>query len=242
MNENYSDCLNKQTIYGLHGWKVGGDTQAKWQLLNDLLAGANIELKMLTMPGLDAPLHETWTIDDFANWLAATLPNKPVWLLGHSFGGQLSLRFASLHPNRVKGVILIDSAGIRDESFSMNLKRCIFGSLAKFGRRLKASNTLRGLFYQMIRERDYLEAPPELRATMSHVLLYDVLSDLPKIECPVHIIWGNEDKVTPLWMGKKINSMLSNSQLTIIDSARHSPQFTHPEKVAELILNLATKR
>lgn len=237
MNTNSNDRLKKQTIYGLHGWKVGGDTKAKWQPLIDRLSEANIELKMLAMPGLDRPLSETWQIDDYVNWLAATLPNKPVWLLGHSFGGQLSLRFASRHANRVKGLILIDSAGIRDESFRMNLKRSIFGSLSKLGGSMKGSNTLRGWFYQLIRERDYLEAPPELRATMSNVLLYDVQADLPKIERPVHIIWGKNDQVTPLWMGKKINLMLPNSQLTIIDSARHSPQFTHPEQVSTIIKN-----
>lgn len=195
-----------------------------------------MELKMLAIPGLDSPLHQTWTIDDYVSWLAATLPNKPVWLLGHSFGGQLSMRFASLHTKRVRGLILIDSAGIRDESFKMNLKRGLFGSLAKIGQGLKWSNALRGVFYRLIRERDYLEAPPELRATMSNVLLYDVLPDLSKIECSVGIIWGKADRVTPLWMGKQINHNLPNSQLTIIDAARHSPQFTHPEKVAELVL------
>jgi len=235
VSNNVSDHQKKQIIYGLHGWSVGGDTQAKWQPMVESLAKVNIELKMLVIPGLDTPLHQVWTIDDYVNWLAATLPNKPVWLLGHSFGGQLSIRFASLHTNRVRGLILIDSAGIRDVSFKMNLKRNIFGSLAQLGKGLRGVNSVRGVFYRIIREHDYLEAPPELRATMSNVILYDVLLDLPKIECQTEIIWGKDDKVTPLWMGRQIHDKLPNSQLTIINSARHSPQFTHHNQVCRLV-------
>jgi len=89
--------------------------------------------------------------------------------------------------------------------------------------------------YKLARERDYLEAPPELRKTLSNVLSKDVTPLLDKVRCKTLIIWGKNDKVTPIANAHTMNKLIKNSQVKIVEEGRHSPQFTHPKIVLQLV-------
>lgn len=91
------------------------------------------------------------------------------------------------------------------------------------------------VLYKLARERDYSNAPPLLKRTMSSILDQEVIVDLPKINLPTLIIWGSNDQVTPLKMGKQMNQLIPTSKLKIISGARHSPQFTHSAQTASLV-------
>ena len=49
------------------------------------------------------------------------------------------------------------------------------------------------------------------------------------------IIWGENDKITPLSDAKAISKQIKNSKLYVIDGARHAPQFTHTKEVVNKI-------
>lgn len=225
----------KITLYALHGWALGPGNAEKWRNLSDALRNQAIELNVLEIPGLDTPLSETWTMTEYVRWLGAQLPSEPCYVLGHSFGGQLSLIFANQFPQRLRGVILIDSSGIRDMSLKIRWKRALFGSLARWGQKLTTAEYARNWLYRFTREKDYLQAPPELRATMSNVLLTDVEPLLGSITTPTLILWGEHDTVTPPSMAKIMVESLPQATLRIIPDARHSPQFTHCQVVADQI-------
>ncbi len=224
------------TLYLLHGWAVDQFNQQKWQPLMASLAKYHIKTVFLPIPGLTAPLHEVWDLSDFVTWLGEVLPaQQPVYLLGHSFGGQLAAAFAAQNPHRVTKLILIDSSGVRDHSFFATAKRTVFWVMAKIGKLLFRSEVWRKFLYKVAREQDYLNAPPLLRRSMSNVLEAEIDQDLPKISCPTLIIWGEQDRVTPLWLGNFFHHQIRNSQLVMIKNARHSPQFTHVAEVAEQV-------
>jgi pimeloyl-ACP methyl ester carboxylesterase len=46
-------------------------------------------------------------------------------LLGHSNGGRIALAFAEKYPDKVKQLVLIDSAGIYHNEFSIRLAVCL---------------------------------------------------------------------------------------------------------------------
>ena len=220
----------------LHGWSLDHLKLQQWKILRDMLSERGISSEMLKIPGLSAPLNEVWDLDNYVAWLDKELTGKEkVILLGHSFGGQISVRYTAKYPHKVSSLILVDSAGIRDHSFLATLKRNGFRVMAKIGKIFFNNELFRKVLYKLARERDYQNAPPLLRRTMSQILDAEVVDDLPKIKCPTLLIWGKDDKVTPLFLGQIFQETIPNNKMKIIEGARHSPQYTHPEKVANMV-------
>lgn len=224
----------KKKIFVLHGWAY---TTERWQPLIDMLKKDGIEVVMLKIPGLTAPLGEVWDLDNYIEWLKEVLDKEDgqVILLGHSNGGRISLAFAAKYQEKVKQLILIDSGGIYHNELPLRLKRLVFGTIARIGRRFTNSEALRRLLYSLTRESDYERANPILRKTMNNLISTDIADLLPKVYAPVTIIWGELDGVTPLKDGKIIRQGLKNAPFHIIAGARHSPMFTHLAEVAKIV-------
>jgi pimeloyl-ACP methyl ester carboxylesterase len=227
----------------LHGWTIDPASRQKWQVFTDLLKQKGFSIDFLNIPGLSAPLHEVWNLENYTQWLEEKLAGKKnVILLGHSFGGQIAVRYTATHPGKVNQLILVDSSGIRDHSFKATAKRVGFRFAAKIGKFFFRTEFFRTLLYKLARERDYQNAPPLLRRTMSQILDDEVVKDLPNITCPALIIWGEEDKVTPLFLGQVFKDKIPNNEFKTIQNARHSPQYTHPQQVADAVAQFMTKQ
>ena len=55
-------------------------------------------------------------------------------LVGHSFGGRVAMEIAAAYPERVKSVVLVDSAGIKPKrKFSYYVKVALHKTLKKLG-------------------------------------------------------------------------------------------------------------
>lgn len=234
----------KPDIFILHGWSIADNNLAKWQVFRDKLSELGVKSEFIPLPGLDTKLQKPWQLSDYVAHVLAILPkNERVVLLGHSFGGQIAVRLASKNPAKVAGLILIASAGLRDQSLLAKTKRLLFSSIAKVGKNLGLRSTLlQQVFHKLTRASDYHQADSIMKQTMRNVLADEVRADLSTCRVPVQLIWGAQDKVTPLWMAKYLQKHLPNSFLTIVDDARHSPQFTHAQIVAKLVAGFVRKK
>lgn len=217
----------------LHGWT---HTLDKWIDFTKLLQTEGFTPDLLTIPGLTEESHEVWTLDKYVDWLHHKL-FQPVILLGHSNGGRIAIAFTAKYPELVSRLILIDSAGISHSELPLRMKRWVFGSMAKIGKRFTGSETLRKVLYLLAGEEDYQTASPSLRQTMVNMLEEDLTSSLKKIAVPTVLIWGKEDKLTPVSDGVAMSELITKSKLEIIPNARHAPFFTHPEEVITFIKN-----
>ena len=99
----------------LHGWGLGH--RAYQRALRRLIAhGCRVYAP--AMPGFggtaDLPRDER-TIEGYAAWvdsfLAAVGVTEPALVLGHSFGGGVSIKLAHDHPGRVRYLVLLNSVG-----------------------------------------------------------------------------------------------------------------------------------
>jgi pimeloyl-ACP methyl ester carboxylesterase len=226
----------KLAIYILHGWAVDPANEAKWQEVRQHLDAAGIKTHFVGLPGLTVPLpSETpWKLADYEQWLLKQLPEQAVIVLGHSFGGQLAVRLAAQHPDRVEKLILIDSSGIRDHSARSSLKRKFFYVVAKLGKVFSFLPFARKVLYRLAGEKDYFTAPPPMRQTMANVLAEEIVLELPLIKQETLLIWGSEDTITPI-QNLQYFRKIPRSVVKIVAAARHSPQFTHPETVGQLV-------
>lgn len=228
--------MKKEKIYILHGWAYSTE---RWKPFIDKLQKGNIETELLKIPGLTAPLNEVWNIDDYVEWLDKTLSkekNKLI-LLGHSNGGLISLAYTLKYPNKVKQLILMDSTGIYHNELPIRLKRFAFASAARIGKKLTNSAAMRKLLYKLARAHDYEKAPDKIvQDTMLNLIRTDLKNKFNLIKIPTLIIWGKNDQVTPAADGEVMKNEIKNSSLYIINRARHSPQLTHPNDTAEIII------
>lgn len=220
----------------LHGWAYN---LTKWNRLVELLKTGGIEAEVLAIPGLTAKSDEVWDIDNYCNWLDGIINKQTgkVILLGHSNGGKIALSYVLKHPSNIAKLILIDSAGIYHREFKLRLKRVVFNFLAKTGKKITSSDKLRSLLYKFAREKDYKEAPINMRQTMANLVSIDLTDMLNKIDIPTLIVWGSNDKLTPVSDGKLMNNLIKDSKLKIIDGAGHAPIYTHVDEVANIIKN-----
>lgn len=226
-----SSMKTKKKIFILHGWAYSTE---KWKpFIGELKEDFDVE--MLKMPGLTSPLNEVWDLDNYVEWLKNNLPASRQVLLGHSNGGRIALAFSAKYPEKVYKLILIDSAGIYHNEFPIRLKRFIFGTIAKVGKKFVKSSTMKIILYKFARVDDYAKANPIVKKTMVNLITNDCSQILKKIRIPTIIIWGSEDKITPVSDGQIMNEQIKDSRLYIINDARHSPMFTHVKEVVEIV-------
>lgn len=218
----------------LHGWTK---TLDRWQDLLAALDKKGLKADLPKIPGLTESLDKIWKLQDYVKWLKNIVDKEKeeVVLIGHSNGGRIALAFTNLYPEKVEKLVLIDSAGIYHNELPIRIKRIVFKALAKIGKKLTSSEAVKNLLYKLARESDYKDLDENTKQTMLNLISTDLQLILPQIKTPTIIIWGANDKVTPLSDGKLMHSLIKNSKLKIIQDARHSPMFTHPKEVAEII-------
>jgi len=231
-------------IFILHGWTYSTD---KWRPFLDLLRQKGIKATLLKIPGLTEKSDKVWEIDDYVEWLRQKIDDQKVsnltikqfnnkfMIIGHSNGGRIALNFALKYPDKLSNLILIDSAGIYHNELIIKIKRLVFGRIAKVGKKLNSSEIFRTLLYKIIGESDYKDATPVMKQTMINLINSDKSLNLNKVSVPTLIIWGREDKTTPLSDGKLMHEQIKKSKLFIVERAKHSPMFTNPEEVAKFI-------
>ncbi len=220
-------------LFILHGWTYNLDT---WSEISKELKQLGYEPILLNVPGLTTASNKAWTINDYIDWLDGELKDqdKPI-VIGHSNGGRIALAYAQKYPNKFKQLILIDSAGLAHETLLRKTKLGILYVLSKLAKPVSGIKSFRRAFYKVIGARDYYEASPNMRQTMRYMLSADKTLDFSKITVPTTVIWGQNDRITPLKDGQQIAKLLPNAKLRIINDARHAPHATNASQVANII-------
>lgn len=59
---------------------------------------------------------------------------------------------------------------------------------------------------------------------------HNMKKDLHKINIPVSLIWGKDDKITPPEVAVEFNQLLPDSELHWIDKCGHAPMMERPDE------------
>jgi pimeloyl-ACP methyl ester carboxylesterase len=228
----------------LHGW--GGSIKSLAKLSDELISLSKktndtiYKPLLLEMPGHGATqqMDRPWDMGQFSKWLEINLKDNKIEnyiLIGHSFGGKIILD--SLVNKRLKPqkIILIDTNGVKPKnSFKKKFWKFI-SKIYRYLEKLPFAKKLRKILYRyIIREQDYLKTNEMVRESFKlfNEQHYDHL--LENIKIDTLIIWGKNDKVTPLWMGEKLNQKIEGSELKILEGT-HGLPLKNPKEVALLI-------
>lgn len=224
-------------VLALHGW--GGGVQSFWPVAQQL-EPLGFQVHLLDLPGFgqtEAP-PAAWGVADYMRFVVAYLDAaelERVAVLGHSFGGRISLMLGAEHPDRVSRMVLANSAGLRPapglaQQARTGLAKLVRGTLERAGLN-DASARLRDQYVQRFASEDYLTAGP-LRETFVRVVEQDLAPFARRIAAPTLLIWGDQDADTPLWQGQALERLIPDAGLVVFNGAGH---FSYLERLTDYI-------
>ena len=230
-----------KTIYVVHGWAYSIDG---WQPTVKLLKEEGFQLRFLKVPGLTKPSKKVWSIDGYVEWLSGELQNveQPI-VLAHSNGGRICLNFCLKHPQKIRHLILLNSAGV-PPTVTKNIYLLLMRTLAKVFGFLKKNKFIKKMVYKILRVQDYSEATSNMKKTLGNMLTSDIqlAQKLMEIKTPISLVWGKNDKVTPPAEGFFLHETLGNSVgFYSLEEAGHVPYAHHPDLLVKAILEIWQK-
>ena len=215
----------KQVVIFLHGWgRTMDDFDGLAKLLSEQMP--NTAFIRLDLPGFGgSPLNQKsgLSLDDYCaviSDLMDKMETPRAALIGHSLGGRIAIKFAALHPDRTEKLVLISAAGIPPQSFRIKLLaagRTAFQTLFHSVRDYRYILRLKNLLGAVFGSHDYQVTHGALRETLKKALAEDLRPDAANIKIPTLLIWGAHDPITPLSDGEQYHTLISGSQLKVID-------------------------
>jgi pimeloyl-ACP methyl ester carboxylesterase len=207
----------------LHGW--GGAIESFAPVLNDLQRSYTVHAFDLPGFGESSLPPAAWGSAEYAHLILKAMDRLNLerpHLIGHSFGGQVSIHLAATWPERVGKLVLVGSAGIRTRPrLATRLKRLA----ARLGKWLAAhgggiGERLRATIYRRVQSQDYADAGP-LRPTLVRVINEDLTALLPQIKSPTLLVWGEQDRDVPLAAVQVMVRSIPDAQLVVFENAGH---------------------
>jgi len=232
-----------QTLLILHGWQSSGE---KWQKVKEYLEKEGIRVIAPDLPGFkkENQLARAWDLNDYVGWVKQFIEENtsgPLFLLGHSFGGRVAIKFSAKYPEKLSGLILVSAAGITPRP---KIKIKIFWVFSKIGHLIFSLPILRffrtyaeKVVYFLAGEKDYRFIQQAfLKETFKKVISENLISLLPQIRTRTLMVWGEKDKMTPLEDAHIMKEKIKGSELEVLDDIGHLPYIESPELLSQKII------
>ena len=169
---------------------------------------------------------------------------KDMHVLGNSLGGHISLLYGLKWQENIKTLILTGSSGLFENAMGSTFpKRGNFDFIRKktedtFFDASIATEELVEEVYEIVNNRN---KAIRVVATAKSAIRHNVGNRLAELKCPVLLIWGQQDTITPHYVGEKFHELLPNSELEFIDECGHAPMMEHPKYFNKLLKNFIEK-
>ncbi|PPI83349.1 alpha/beta hydrolase [Marinobacter maroccanus] len=242
-------AVNGDTIVMIHGFGANKDN---WTRLAGLLTD-EFNVYAIDLPGhgeSSKPLDIGYRLEDQAGYVAQILEALSVddaHIMGNSMGGAITALYAANHPGKVKSAVLFDPAGILEyESELVDLvmegdnplipkqpgdfERLMEFALEKepfvpwpimsvMEERAIANREVNEVIFAAIRDAGFES---------------DFRNAITRIQAPVLILWGKEDRVINYRNGEVFEAAIPNARLEVMDGIGHAPMVEAPVESAEI--------
>lgn len=213
-------------------------------LIEHFRATHKVVVPMLPLFELDIFHTTVGGLEKHVHRFIETLDLKNIHLLGNSLGGHVALVHVLKHPERIRSLILTGSSGLFENGMGDTYpKRGDYEYIRK-----KTEMT----FYDpQIATKELVDEVFEITnnrikvikiiALAKSAIRHNLGDELNQIKCPTLLIWGNNDIITPPFVGKEFNNLIPNSELHFIDKCGHAPMMETPEAFNEILGRFLTK-
>lgn len=161
-----------------------------------------------------------------------------IHLLGNSLGGHVALVYILKHPERIKSLILTGSSGLFENGMGDTYpKRGDKDYIRKkteltFYDPTLATDDLVNEVFEITNNRLKVI---KIIALAKSAIRNNLGEELNQIKQPTCLIWGNNDTITPPFVGKEFNRLIPNSELHFVDKCGHAPMMEVPEEFNKIL-------
>jgi pimeloyl-ACP methyl ester carboxylesterase len=199
-----------------------------------LLPLFELDLLHTTVGGLEKFVHKFIEHKGYQN----------IHLLGNSLGGHVALLHVIKHPERIKSIILTGSSGLFENGMGDTYpKRGDYEYIRKkteltFYDPQTASKELVDEVYGIVNDR--IKAI-KIIALAKSAIRNNLGEELNQIKQPTLLIWGNNDTITPPFVGREFQRLIPNSELHFIDKCGHAPMMEVPDEFNSILYQFLQK-
>ncbi|WP_026768712.1 alpha/beta fold hydrolase [Asinibacterium sp. OR53] len=194
----------------------------------------DLDIFHTTVGGLEKYVHKFIEMRDY----------QQIHLLGNSLGGHVALIHILKHPERIKSLILTGSSGLFENGMGDSYpKRGDYDYIKKkteltFYDPATATKELVDEVFEITNNRIKVI---KIIALAKSAIRNNLGEELNQIKQPTLLIWGNNDSVTPPFVGREFNRLIPNSELHFVDKCGHAPMMEVPEAFNEILAGFLNK-
>lgn len=249
----------EETVVLVHGLNAEA---ARWYkqiaVLKDRYHVISFDLPGFGQSSRGNKLYSPTNYAKFIRYVKRKYVGKPFYLIGHSMGGAIALRYSAMYPADVKRLILADVGGVLHQysyaksvafKWLKSLQRVTYWALPGLEDMpimQELSNTLfQNLDWLPLDVRDALRVPELRRLILKGnsipiasvaVSTEDFSGAIRTNKIPTLIIWGAYDLVTPIRTGKILQVRMPKAYLKVLSRSAHSSMADQPEAFNRLML------
>lgn len=235
LSYKFIDNSSEEVVVFLHGWGLSGDSFGK--IISRLDNSKSILVVDLFGFGGSPQPQDYFDTYEYAYQIFLLIKKlclSKIVLVGHSFGGRLSILLSSVFNVNVKTLVLCASAGlnrftlirwIKIKKYKL-IKWCVSKKILSQSRLEKYGSV------------DYVNSNKVLRGVLSRVVNQDLRKWIARIHGKCVLIWDAKDRETPYWICKKINKILKVVSVIKYTFGGHFAIFYNIDKFSNLINKL----
>ncbi|MEH6630788.1 MAG: alpha/beta hydrolase [Halopseudomonas aestusnigri] len=177
---------------------------------------------------------------------------KPA-VVAHDFGGATALRAYYLNKLRYSHLTLIDPVALTPwgSPFVQHIRNheAAFANMPAYMHDALLRVYLQGAAFRDLNEEAFQIYMKPWQGTIGKPAFYRQIAQMDEsyteeiscsyqpMECPVQILWGEEDKWIPVSQGKRLAEKLSEERLTIVSGSGHLMQEDRPEAIVAAMMS-----
>ena len=249
-----------EPVVFLHGFATSGHL---WSDVVPLMPAGHrlVVVDLLGHGRSDRPLNHGVDVHAHAERVVELLDQLRIdraCIVGHGVGGGIAQSVAIRHATRVSRLGLVDSVAFdrwppieaRLVRASLPLTRFLppafFAAALRrelrrgYGDPARAAHSL-DLYLRPFASAEGRDALVAHIRALTTDQTRELADQLNRVRAPTAIVWGQQDRVIPLWVGKRLQQAIPAATLDIVPSARHFTPEEAPRQVADAIARLLAR-
>lgn len=225
-----------ETLLLLHG--LFGAMSNFADLIEHFRKSYKVVVPILPLFDLDIFHTSVGGLQKFVNKFIETRGYSNIHLLGNSLGGHVALVHVLKHPEQIKTLTLTGSSGLFENGMGDSYpKRGDYEYIKKktqltFYDPEMATKELVDEVFEITNSRVKVI---KIIALAKSAIRNNLGEELNQIKQPTCLIWGNNDTITPPFVGKEFNKLIPNSELHFVDKCGHAPMMEVPAEFNSIL-------